>query len=498
MEVVLFNPIRFLMMLCLSSALLLLSACQDSENTDKSQIDNAGKLGKVAIVLTDAPNDEFSEVNLTITQIALLRDDHDEDEQDENNEENEENSESDSEDEKVVIFEGEETVNLLALENYSHLFSLSTDVPVGTYKKIRLTLKKEQGIELVKRDENGEVSELHYPKINGNAKLDLNARKAFEVVADETLFIQLDIDAKKSIHIVKTGNGKYKFRPVVFIDVITPEFSGKLVRHSGFIRTLDLDNSSFNLCANAEATKSTVEALTELCLLVRSTEASLFDANGDAVVLGDLGNGQFVTVIGYLQPHNANSDSVIEYGQMLAQVIHAGDQENFTVVDGEVESEVDAENTFSLMLEDQTSLSVLLQSGTKVFLRDGTVANVDLIEIGSMMEVHGVFDANDATLLKATLIIVEPQADAEQEKLAGAVLEIFSDPASLTMATDNGDRTVLIAEETVVLSVDTTSETSFSEMSSLANISQDDRIEVYGVENGMGEFLANIILVVAD
>jgi len=475
---------------------LLLNGCQDSEVTTDDSGNNAVKSGKVAIVLTDAPTDEFSEVNLTITQIALLR----EDDNDDDSDSDDESKDNDSDDSKVVIFEGEETVNLLALENYSHLFALSADVPVGTYHKIRLTLKKEGGIELVKHDESGEVSELHYPKLTGNAKLDLNARQSFEVVEDETLIIQLDIDAKKSINIVKTGKGAYKFRPVVFVDVITPEFSGKLIRHSGFIRNLDLNKQRFNMCANTDSNNADVEAaITELCLLVHITDASLFDDNGDAIVPADLANDQYVTAIGYLQNYNSKTDNLVEYGQLLAQVLHTGDQTKFAVVDGEVKTEIDdVEQTFTFQVESDTEVTVLLQDDTKIFSRDGSAINIDQIVAGRMLEVHGVFDSENASLLKSTLIIVGPEIDAQLLKFSGKVLEVFSGSESLLMTTDEGDRTIMIVPDAVILSVNTSSEASFSKIINLADIEESDRIEVYGADDGTGVFQANIILVVTD
>ena len=482
---------QYLLSLFVLVIALFLSGCQDSEITTDNLNNDAVKSGKVAIVLTDAPTDEFSEVNLTIIQIALLREDDNDDHG---------KKDSDSHESKVVIFEGEETVNLLALENYSHLFALSADVPVGTYHKIRLTLKKERGIELVKHDESGEVSELHYPKLTGNAKLDLNARQPFEVVEDKTLIIQLDIDAKKSIDIVKTGNGKYKFRPVVFVDVITPEFAGKLIRHGGFVRNLDLDKQRFNMCANTTSNDTDVEtAITELCLLVHITDASLFDDNGDAIVSTDLANGQYVTAIGYLQNHNSKTDSLIEYGQLLAQVLHTGDQSKFAAVDGEVTTEIDdVEQTFAFQVDADSEVTVLLQDDTKIFSRDGSAINIDQIVVGRMLEVHGVFDGESTLLLKSTLIIVGPEIDAQIIKLSGKVLEVFAESESLLMTTDDGDRTVMIVPGAVVLSVNTSSEASFSEIINLSDIEEGDHVEVYGVVDGTGVFQTSIILVVAD
>ena len=472
-------------------AVFFLSACQESENNTNKLGDSASKSGKVAIVLTDAPSDEFAEVNLTIEKITLMSHGKEKDK-------DKGKKDSESEDSNIVVFEGEETVNLLALENYSHLFALSSDVPVGTYHKIRLTLKSEGGIELVKRDDLGEITELHYPKLTGNAKLDLNAKKPFEVVADETLIIQLDIDAKKSINIIKTGNGKYKFRPVVFVDVITPEFSGKLVRHNGYVRNLDIDNQRFHLCANIE--DETIDsALEDLCLLIHINDTSIFDENGASIAPETLENSQFATAIGYLRSHKSTSDSSDEFGQLLAQVLHIGAAEKFSSVDGEANTDVDElEHTFGLQIDETTEVSVLLQTETRVFFRNGTATNADQITEGRMLEAHGVYDDDDSPLLNATIIIIKTPLKGEELKLSGTVLEIFPEANSLSMTTDEGDRTIMFSDETVILAVDTSLETSFSEVSNLAEIATDYRIEVYGSIDDTGAFNAHIVLIVTD
>ena len=187
---------------------MTLVACGGSGSTTG----NAGN-GSVGIVLTDGPIADFSEVNVTITEVSLIPDD------------------GSSNNGHVVIFEGEESINLLSLTDFSKLFAISNEVPAGHYEKIRLRLKQPNGIELVKKDSLGNVLETIYPNMAGNGKLDLNPRGDFHVVAGQTLYIQLDIDANKSLHIVQTGNSKYQFRPVIFVDIIDHQFSGKLVRH---------------------------------------------------------------------------------------------------------------------------------------------------------------------------------------------------------------------------------------------------------------------------
>jgi len=457
---------------------LVLIACQSSE--DKADNNSSERSGKVAIVITDAPSDEFSEINLTITKIELLQS-------------------NDEDGEKVEIFNGEETIDLLALENYSELFALSSDVPVGTYKKIRLILKKENGIELVKRDVDGNISELHYPKVNGNGKLDLNAKENFEVIANETLFIQLDIDANKSINIVQTGNGKYQFRPVVFVDVITEEFSGKLVRYQGEVRNLDRAGDMFDICLIDSGLSGDVASIADLCLLVDFSVASVFDHMGDELLFSGIEDGQIVSVVGFLKKHNREINGIIEYGKLVAQVIHVGNVESFSVISGLVNGDLnETEDTFNLISENNLSLHVVLNAKSKFFSKSGDVLTRDSIAPNSMLEIHGVYDVNDASIFYATLVIIEPNETDTSVKLYGTVVSTTINPSSLVVATNSGDISISVAGDAMILSVNTALDSSFSEAISLGSLVQAQRVEIYGVRTATGGYLANLILAVSE
>ena len=139
-------------------------------------------VGAVAIAMTDGAAEDFDEINVTVVKIELV-----------------------SESGHVTVYEGNKTFNLLDLADESRLFAIRNEVPAGIYSKIRLILTE---IELVRKDANGNVLETAYPKLPGNGKLDLLRRGGFTVLAGETLVVQIDMDANKSIHIVGTGSGK--------------------------------------------------------------------------------------------------------------------------------------------------------------------------------------------------------------------------------------------------------------------------------------------------
>ncbi len=187
-----------------------------------SGLSTPASTGSVTVLMTDAPTDDFSEILLTVIKVELFSDNG-----------------------KVTIFEGHEVIDLLELENVSEIFAVDPDVPAGCYSKIRMTL---EDLELVRKDEDGNVIETAHPHIPGNGKLDLNFRGVVCVEANSALIVEIDMDAKNAIHVVGTGSGKYQFRPVVFVNVVDEEFSGKLVRLSGSIENLSVDYDQFDLC----------------------------------------------------------------------------------------------------------------------------------------------------------------------------------------------------------------------------------------------------------
>ena len=100
-------------------------------------------------------------------------------------------------------------INLLDLENYSVPIAQG-EVTAGTYTKLRLQI---ENFEIVDKD-----GEKHYPRPPANGRIDLLEPGGIEVVPGRVLVAHVDMDANKSIHLVQTGNGKYRLRPVVRVD----------------------------------------------------------------------------------------------------------------------------------------------------------------------------------------------------------------------------------------------------------------------------------------
>lgn len=124
------------------------------------------------LLITDAPTDDFDEVNVTVSCAELLRDGG----------------------QAVSISFGGRIVNLLALDGRREVFSLAA--PAGAYSEPGLVVS---AIELVKRDpRTGRRVEVVRPRLPAGGRLKLSPRAAFAVPPRGTLILRLGLDGKKS------------------------------------------------------------------------------------------------------------------------------------------------------------------------------------------------------------------------------------------------------------------------------------------------------------
>jgi hypothetical protein len=242
--------------------------------------------GTVTLLVTDAPSDDFKEINLTILKAELLCDAG-----------------------KEELFSGLKEFDLLQLTEVTEIFSVS-EVSAGYCNKIRLHLSQ---IVLVPKDSSKPDV---YAKILGNGKLDLLSKYSFYVGPDNPLYIQLDFDAKKSIQI--KGKADYNFRPVVFIKIVEDRFDTKLIRQRGTVENLDGESEEFDLCL-IEAEIQPVplhedddssDDDTRDCVRVDTTDApdSIFDDYADPISFQELENGDIATVVGRFSFYQSKSD----------------------------------------------------------------------------------------------------------------------------------------------------------------------------------------------
>lgn len=183
----------------LLAGFFLLGGCLDSSldsttaSKEELQTEGSAEPAGVALLLTDAPLEDYDEVNLQLLAISLLADES-----------------FDSADE-VLLFEGNQTVNLLDLRHHAELFSFSDEVPEGDYTLVRLYSGQE--VELVTYDDEGgrqvEQARLEYDFI------DLVTATPITATGGEVTYLEVDIDLEMSLLSYDEATDTLYFEPTV-------------------------------------------------------------------------------------------------------------------------------------------------------------------------------------------------------------------------------------------------------------------------------------------
>jgi hypothetical protein len=389
----------------LALVFLLTSGCGGGGSGDTA---SPAGTGNVALLLTDAPSDIFEEINMTVVKAELLSDSG-----------------------RVTLFEGNRIFNLLDLTD-AKIFAIREGVPAGTYNKIRLTLTDLELVDYNDTDDPADDSTFH-PKLPGNGKLDLNPRGDFTVVPNGTLTIQIDMDATKSIHIVKKGNrDEYQFRPVVFMDIVTDAFDERFVKLHGVIQDIDSTDQEFELCDSDIPVQIGENSRSDSgCVDVEVTgDTSIFDINGMPAVFGDLVEGEQATVFGRLRRDREDDDDDDDDRELddlvlIASLIELGPETAFQKFTGTATTAVDIDDQFDMDVDPgqglttPLTLTVQIQDGTHLIDRKGNTVDKMDIQNGKLVSARGVLDLNANTLF-ASLIVIDTDTSTQLTGTVGA------------------------------------------------------------------------------
>jgi hypothetical protein len=281
-------------------------------------------VGSITLLVGDSVLDDIEAVLIVIDEILLLGDDG-----------------------QVTISNGPlEEIDLLSLRNITEVVA-STEVPAGSYSKIRLLISSLRIQEL--GDAPEDAVDVRLP---ANGKIDLNPQGAFEISSGEDLVVQIDFDLARSVKIVQTGNSQYRFRPVVFIDVLDQTDNLRLTKLFGSLQDdddgsegSDGEASDYDLCVPLESGgEDCVDVIVQETTSYFSAEGNVTDQqsfvlSADAHVFGHF----FIGATG---------------GEFFrAKVVAFGDEASVQPVDGDVTSAV-VDGAFDLAVDDATSLSV--------------------------------------------------------------------------------------------------------------------------------------------
>ena len=201
----------FNLVLFLGLTIIFLSGCiynlviPEENLTSGTQEDELGTgKGTLKIYLTDAPGD-YKEVNIIISKIEghIAGD----------------NEEGEDKGSWEVLKEWDEglLVDLIKLEDVSMLLA-SLELEPNKYTQLRLFLmggEEDAWVVLEEPEGSEEPTSTEPLEIPSVYQTGIKLNRPFEIVAGSITKLTIDFDAKKSV--VKTGNGKYKLKPVIHV-----------------------------------------------------------------------------------------------------------------------------------------------------------------------------------------------------------------------------------------------------------------------------------------
>ncbi len=175
----------------------LMIGCSDEDSTT-APVSSGGE-GRMQINLIDAPGD-YDEVNIEIVEVRVHR------------------SGADSLSGWHTISVDTTCVNLLDLTDGHGIVLADSTLPAGHYQQVRLILGENNTVVV-----DGVSHELEIPSSSHSG---LKLVHGFWIEDGATYSVTLDFDADRSIH--RTGNGRYKMRPVIrlIVDALSGALSG--------------------------------------------------------------------------------------------------------------------------------------------------------------------------------------------------------------------------------------------------------------------------------
>jgi hypothetical protein len=165
------------------TALALSVACGGGSSS--SATGTTTPIGTAAVILTDAPSDQWSAVEVVVTQVAFLnKADHTK---------------------EVVAFQGASAkINLVDLDSVGELLA-SAQIPAGTYDALRISIDP-ASVNLVKAD--GTVISPSQVKVAGSSVI-VNLSSDLVVTANGSNAVQLDFDLAHPLFLVQLPDGTW-------------------------------------------------------------------------------------------------------------------------------------------------------------------------------------------------------------------------------------------------------------------------------------------------
>jgi hypothetical protein len=484
---------------------LILTACESGgpAGEQNSAPQPNAQTATVSVLLTDAYGTQWDQAFATITSIELIGDS-----------------------DRVTLFSGRETVDLLSLADYSELFTVAEGVMPGVFAKVRLLV---ESLDLVELDEAGAEVRRVEASLVGNGKIDVNPRRPFAIAGGDALIIEIDFDMNKSFKTTTTGNGQVIVRPVVFATIRTDGDTSRLTRITGTVDEIDGDAQSFVLCQTSLAANQghgedddegdedgeDGEHGDHHCIEVTTDDATgVFGTDGMPVTFADVLVDESLTAVGFLRRENDSDDDdngdeddnedkhdgkFTDDFTLEAVTLELGDDfGRFSgIVDGDVSGDLfDFALATGQGFEPDTVIATQLFPTTRIFSKAGDELDPLAIVPDASAIIDGVIalgstDADDR--LRAALIVIDTDAAAAEEILRGEIVSINVAEGTLQLLAGTMDRCVDARTAEIFLISDDNG--LVSERGELADLVAGQRADVYGSEGVDGCFVASDILV---
>jgi hypothetical protein len=397
--------------------------------------------GKVAVLFTDGPDERFEQILITLDRMLLLGGDGG----------------------HQIVYDGPEiTFDLLDLRGRAD-FAFASEIIADDYSKIRLEVTKIELVDIVDPMEPPSVTPVDLP---ANGKIDLNPQGPFRVLPGQTTVIELDMDANRSFHPVEQGNGDYRLRPVIFVNVYPDNalLGDRLVRVFGRVDSV-VDNSeekSALVCGLYFVPQlgDAVAGDPDDCVRIFANEMpGIFGENGAPANFQDIvPMTSKLTGIGFVRPDGA--DVLFE---LQAVVMEIGEHKppsatGWETLRGSVEPDVacdipDAPDTFCFQPNDAaTPIKTQLQAETRIFDTDGMPSDINEMDTGT---VDGLRITNGTEELRASLVVLS--ADPDPGLVSGVVemveIDLTLPEGTFDVLTLDTAAKVCVNEETDVLRI---------------------------------------------
>ena len=334
------------------------SPATEGGSTDENPAGGLGTgKGTLKIYLTDAPGD-YLEVNIIISKIeGHIAGDGEEGE--------------DKGSWKVLKeWGGGLQVDLIKLEDVSMLLA-SLELEPNKYTQLRLFLmggEEDAWVVLDEPEGSEESTSIEFLEIPSSANTGIKLNRPFEIMEGMITKLTIDFDAEKSV--IKTGNGKYKMKPVISLSSETyseeefPEglgsVSGIVSYYGGDLGLIGIGGASVSLSggayifANTTTTSGEEGSKGDFSLsnvpvgnYTLNVNADGFNDYSQSIVVGEGVNA--VNVVLSFEETGAISGSVVDSGTALAiEGVTVSVELDSVIYSFEGSTETGIEGTFSI------------------------------------------------------------------------------------------------------------------------------------------------------